>query len=119
MKQLALSLILAITIGLTACPAEKGARDTAAALQGSLLAAQAKYQASCSGAPALKVCQSINHGVSAQNALITATQAYCGWSSANIPVQGTKCVPVKTAKAAFEAALANARQVTTEIKGAI
>lgn len=112
-------VLLAATLLFTACPAEKDARDTAAALQGSLLAAQAKYQASCTAAPTLQICHIINQGVSAQNALITATQAYCGWSAATPPPKGTKCVPVKSAEAAFTAALANARQLTGEIKGSI
>lgn len=111
--------IFTATLLFTACPAEKDARNAAAALQGSLLAAQAKYQASCTAAPALQICHIINQGVSAQNALITATQAYCGWSAAAPPPKGTKCLPVKSAEAAFTAALANARQLTGEINGAI
>lgn len=120
MKTLALSLVLAITIGLCACPAEKGARDTAAALQGSLLAAQAKYQSFCGPNPSQTICQTITKAISAQNALVTATEAYCGWAVNPAPPDPkAKCIPVKGAQAAFETALANAKQITVEIKGAI
>lgn len=119
-KIVAMFGIAVMTILLAACPAEKAARDTAAALQGSLLAAQAKYQTSCQANANQNVCQLINKGISAQNALITSTELYCGWAATNPPPDpSTKCVPVKSAQAVLESALANARTLTIQIKGAI
>lgn len=119
MRRLYALLVIFAVFGFTACPAEKPARDTAAALQGSLTAAQAKYQTSCKANPSQNVCQLINRGVSAQNALITALETYCGWSVQAPPDPSAKCVPVNNAKDALNAALANARQLTVEIKGVV
>lgn len=113
-------LTLALCMGLAGCALEKQARDTAAALQGSLLAAQAKYQASCSAEPHQNICEAINRAISAQNGLITTTEAYCGWAAMSPPPDRTaKCVPVRGAENAFRAAIANAQEVTKEIKGAM
>ena len=101
-------------------PIERTARDTAAALSGSLVAAQAQYQGTCQQNPQQLICQTINRGVAAQNALITATETYCGWSvSLAPPDPSAKCVPVKSAQAALTSAIANAKQLTVEVKGVV
>jgi len=101
-------------------PVEQKARDTAAALSGSIVAAQSQYQASCTANPNQQVCQLINRGVAGENALITAVESYCGWAPGAAPPDSTAaCVPVKSAQAALEAAIVNAASLTLEIKGAI
>ena len=106
---------------LVACtPVENQARDAAAALSGSIVAAQTKYQASCGANPEQPICQMINRGVSGENALVTAIEGYCGWAAtATPPDANAKCVPVKSAEAALQAAIANATTLTLEIKGAM
>jgi len=113
-----------LTVGLLpmlACsPIENQARDTAAALSGSVVAAQTKFQTSCAANPNQEVCQLINRGVSGENALITAVETYCGWAPTLVPPDPTAtCVPVKSAQAGLQAAIANATALTLEIKGAI
>ncbi len=101
-------------------PLESQARDTAAALSGSIVAAQTKYQATCTANPAQEICQVINRRVSGENALITAVETYCGWAvTAAPPDPAEKCVPVRSAEAALRAAIANAATLTLQIKGAI
>lgn len=115
-------LLLSTVLGLmVACsPIENQARDTAAALSGALVASQGKYQARCMENPGEEICQVINRGVSAQNALITAVETYCGWSVTAPPADPrAKCVPVKSAEQGLKAAIANAAALTAEIKGAI
>lgn len=121
MKKLSVLFIIGLTLGLTACPAlEQKGRDTSAALQGVIVAAQAKHHDSCVGNPSQSVCQLINKGVAGENALITAGETYCGWSPAAPPTDpNAKCVPVKGAQAALQAAIANAAELTLEIKGTI
>ena len=118
MKFLAL---LAACIMLTGCsPLEQNARNTAAALQGVIVAAQAKYHDSCVANPSQTVCQQINNGVSGENALVTAIETYCGWSPTAPPSDpNATCVPVKSATAGLTAAISNANTLTIEIKGAI
>jgi hypothetical protein len=101
-------------------PLENQARDVAAALSGSIVAAQGKYQESCGGNPEQEICQAINRGVSGENALVTAVETYCGWAVTAAPVDPTaKCVPVKSASAALQAAIGNASALTVQIKGAL
>jgi len=121
MKQCMIAVILVLTMATVACsPLENQARNTAAALQGVIVAAQAKYHDSCVGNPALAVCQLINKGISGENALITAGETYCGWSTSGPPADpNAKCVPIKGAEAALKAGIANATQLTLEIKGAL
>lgn len=106
---------------MTACsPLETRARDTAAALSGSIVAAQTKYQASCTAQPSQEICQVINRGVSGENALITAIETYCGWAVTPAPANPTaQCVPVKSAQTVLQAAIANAASLTVQIKGAL
>jgi hypothetical protein len=112
---------MALTMALTACsPLEQKARDTAAALSGVIVAAQQKYLVTCQNNPTQGVCQNINKGVSAENALITAVETYCGWSASPAPPDpNAKCVPVKGAAAALNAAVSNAATLTLQIKGAL
>jgi len=114
-------LLVISSITMVGCsPLENEARDTAAALSGSIVAAQTKYQASCAANPGQEICQIINKGVSGENALITAVETYCGWSPTLAPPDPTAtCVPVKSAQAALQAAIANAASLTLQIKGAL
>lgn len=116
----AVFLILAMLV-MTACsPVEQQARNTAAALEGTIVAAQAKYHDSCVANPAGQVCKLINQGVSGENALITAVETYCGWSVLVPPTDpNATCTPVKGAQPALQAAIANATALTLQIKGAI
>ena len=117
LSALALGLTL-VTVGCT--PVEQNARNAAAALQGSLVAAQAQYGATCKANPTQAVCQLVNRAVSGQNALITASETYCGWSAVAPPQdQTTPCVPVKSAEAALIVATANATELVLEIKGVV
>lgn len=116
-----ISLILLMCLVLTACsPLENNARDTAAALSGSIVAAQGRYQGSCTADPSKDICKLINRGVSGENALITSIETYCGWAVSIVPPDpNQKCVPVKSAEAALVAAIQNATTMTIQIKGAL
>lgn len=121
MKKAAILLLVMGLLPMLGCsPIEQQARDTAAALSGSIVAAQTQYQANCAANPTQQVCQLINRGVVGENALITAVETYCGWTVTAAPPDPTAtCVPVKSAQAALQAAIANATALTLEIKGAI
>lgn len=118
-KAITLSMLVALFLVTTACsPIEQNARNTAAALQGALSAAQAKYQTECTSSPKDQACVTINQAVAGQNALITAVEAYCGWSeSAPPPTGSATCVPVKTAAAGLQTSINNANLFITELKG--
>jgi hypothetical protein len=119
-KATTIVLVLTLLPMLGCSPLENQARDTAAALSGSIVAAQTKYQASCAANPTQEICQVINRGVSGENALLTAVETYCGWTPTLAPPEPTAtCVPVKSAQAALQAAIANAGTLTLQIKGAI
>lgn len=111
----ALSLLL---IEAKCSKVQNDARDAAAALKGLITSAQSEYQATCQSNPAQAVCQTINRGVAGQNALITSVQAYCGWS-ASVPPDNPNapCVPVKGTESALSAAVVNANELITELKG--
>ncbi len=113
-----LGLCLLTMVGCS--PLENQARDAAAALSGSIVAAQTKYQDSCTANPRQEICQVINRGVSGENALITAVETYCGWAPTLAPPDAAaKCIPVRSAETALRAAIANAATLTSQIKGAI
>jgi uncharacterized protein YceK len=116
-----LLITLAACIMLTGCsPIEQQARNTAAALQGTIIAAQAQYQTSCKANPAQTVCGIIDKGVAGENALITAIETYCSWSPTAPPTNpNATCTPVASAEAGLNAAIANAATLTLQIKGAI
>lgn len=120
MKTIFLTLILSLTLLTAACsPIENDARDAAAALNGAIASMQTKYNSTCTTNPNQNVCSLIDHAVDGQNSLITAVETYCGWSTTNPPPdQLAKCVPVNNAKAGLVAAIANANQLTLELKGA-
>ncbi|HVM92353.1 MAG TPA: hypothetical protein VMT67_06050 [Terriglobales bacterium] len=121
MRRALAGLVVLSALAMTGCsPLENQARDTAAALSGSIVAAQSEYQASCMANPGQAICQLINKGVSGQNALITAIETYCGWAATLAPPDpSATCVPVKSAQAGLQAAIANAASLTIQIKGAI
>jgi hypothetical protein len=116
-----IAVVLAFTMLLTACsPLENKARDSAAAIGGVLSYAQVKYLDQCKANPSQNVCATINRGVSAQNALVTAVETYCGWSTvAPPPDQTAKCYPVKSAVAGLNTAIANANRLVVEIRGSL
>lgn len=119
MKRLAWLLPLLLLLG---CPPNKdqSARDAAAALKGLISSAQTEYQSSCSANPQQTTCQTINRGISAQNALITATELYCGWATSGPPPdQSAPCTPVPDRKAALDSAVNNANQLINELKGIV
>lgn len=121
MKYVFLSVVIFSCLVLVACPPlAKDGRDVAAALNGSITAAQEKYQTSCFSNPSQPICKSINRAVEGQNALVTALEAYCGWSVL-IPPPDPKaaCVPVKGAEAGLKTAIANANLFIVELKGAL
>ena len=119
MKKLFLLPIFVLVLGLTGCPkAEQNARDAAAALGGAIQAAQIQYQVTCKAEPLGSACVTINKAVAAQNALITATEAYCGWAPGTAIAQ-TSCTPVASAQAALTAAINNANLFVIELKGVI
>ncbi|HVT81219.1 MAG TPA: hypothetical protein VHM90_11235 [Phycisphaerae bacterium] len=115
-RNLATSLLLSACLVLSACtPLEKSARDTAAALNGALTAAQQKYSASCQANTAGQACALINKAIAGQNALITATEAYCGFAPGTVDT--ATCTPVKSAEPALKSAIANASLFISELKG--
>lgn len=117
---LALILISILLLPAFACPAvQTDARNSAAALQGALQAAQTKYQTQCVAAPTGPACVTINKAIAGQNALITATEAYCSWNPLSPPVNPTtaQCIPVKGAQAGLEAAIGNANLFIVQLKG--
>ena len=119
-KRFTIVLALGVLPMLGCSPLENQARDAAAALSGSIVAAQVKYQASCTAKPSQEICQVINRGVSGENALITAVETYCGWAATMAPpAPSATCVPVKSAEAALRTAIANAAILTAQIRGAI
>lgn len=121
MRQLTAILVVLCLLPTLGCsPLESQARNTVAALSGSIVAAQTKYQASCTTNPAQEICRVINRGVSGENALITAIETYCGWAVTPAPTDPTAvCVPIKSAQATLQAAIANAAALTLQIKGAL
>lgn len=117
-----LLVIFALCFVLAGCTQlEQTARNTAAALQGAIAAAQAQYQTQCTASPTLQACVVINQAVAGQNALITATEGYCGWSAASPPTNPATatCTPVKTAQAGLQAAITNGNLFISELKGVL
>lgn len=121
MKSVVSALVICLLLVTTACsPIETKARDTAAALQGAILAAQSQYQTPCTADPTQAACKTISKAVAGQNALITSIEAYCGWSTTNPPADATaKCSPVKSAEPALQTAIANADEFLNELKGVL
>ena len=118
-KLLSLVLIVPLTLLLTACPKlASTARDTSAVLQGLIVAAQAKYQTSCAADKTQAACVNIERAVSGENALITAIETYCGWSTVTPPTDPTTvCVPVSSATQGLNLAVSNATAFINQLKG--
>lgn len=118
MRKIAVCLVLALTLVTVACtPIEQDARNTAAALQGAIGAAQTQYLTACKADATQTACITINQAVAGQGALVTATEAYCGWAQNAPPPNATQtCVPVNSAKAGLQTAINNANLFITEIK---
>lgn len=115
MKLKILTLTLCACIGLTGCGTlEQNSRDTLAAATGLIQSAQGQYSAECTTAPTSGTCVLINQGVHAQNALITALEAYCGFQ-VGITLPAATCQPVKTASGALNAAIGNLNNIMGEI----
>lgn len=120
MKKVMSGLVLLCLVMVGCSPLENQARDTAAALSGSIVAAQTKYQAGCAANPGQEICRVINRGVAGENALITAIETYCGWTAMLAPPDPSEtCVPVKSAQTALQVAISNAASLTVQIKGAL
>lgn len=121
MKRFMTIVTVVMVLPMLGCsPLEDQARNTAAALSGSIVAAQGLYQASCTANPNQDICRVISRGVSGENALITAIETYCGWTAPLAPPDpNASCEPVKSAQAALQAAIMNAASLTLQIKGAI
>ena len=121
MRKLVTTVLALGLMSMVACsPVENQARDVAAALSGSIVAAQIKYQASCAANSTQQICEAINRGVSGENALVTAVETYCGWTVTPAPPDPTaKCVPAKSGLVALQTAIANASALTLQIKGAM
>lgn len=119
MRKISICLIVALTLATVACsPLEQQARNTAAALQGAISAAQTKYLTQCQANPKDSPCVIVNKAVDGQNALVTAVEAYCGWSVTAPPANGSQtCVPVKSASAGLQTAINNANLFVAELKG--
>lgn len=118
MKKVLVGALLLVLVGCSSL--EQNARDSAAALNGALVAAQTQYQTSCSATPTASPCTLINRAVDAQNALITATEAYCGWTAGVLPADpAASCKPVSTATAGLQAAVNNANSFVVQLKGVI
>lgn len=116
LRILATLTLLAVTLACS--PVEQKARDTAAALNGALSAAQTQYAATCATNAKQPACTTINQAVAGQNALVTAVEAYCGWNPLLPPPDKTAtCVPVKGATAGLNAAISNATLFITELQG--
>jgi hypothetical protein len=122
MKKLLFLIVPLLLCGFTCnTTPQSSARDTAAALKGAITAAQTQYQTQCSANPnSSPACSLILKAVSAQNALITATEAYCGWSTTSPPTDpNATCVPVSSAQAGLQTAIANATSFISQLKGVI
>jgi hypothetical protein len=114
-------LTIALLTILTSCQhLEQKARDASAGLQGSIIAAQAKYHDTCVADSTQTACQDINRAIAGENALVTSIETYCGWSVTVPPADlNAKCVPVQSAQDGLNAAIANAQTLSLEIRGMI
>ena len=119
MKKLLLIPIMVVLLGGFACQTKnslaQNARDTSAALGGLLTQAQNQYMTACTADKTQPTCTLINRGVAGQNALISATESYCGFKIGTADPTAV-CVPVASAQAGLQAALSNATQLVNEIK---
>lgn len=120
MKNYSVLWLLPLLLFVGCSSLEQSARDANASLKAVLDQVQEENLASCQINPAQSNCQLINRAGAAQNALITASEAYCGWSTTAPPTDpNAKCVPVKGAEASLRSAIANAAEFTTELQGVL
>lgn len=124
MKYTKTLLLCASLLFCLACPNSNiatDARNTAAALNGAIVSAQTQNQASCKVNPTQAACSVITKAINGENALITATEAYCSWSQVSPPDNPTTaaCVPVASAQAGLQTAINNANLFITELKAVI
>lgn len=121
MRKIGIIVITALALcGFSCSNLATNSRNTIAALQGAILAAQTQYKSQCTAAPTGTACVAINKAIDGENALVTATEAYCGWSTTSPPANpNAPCVPVTSATAALQSAIANATNFITELKGVI
>lgn len=97
-------------------PTIRAGRDTAAAAQGAIQAAQAQCKANAQA----KVCPVIPQAAQAQNLLVTALETACGWSPTAPPADpNAKCVVVQGALPALSAATQNVNTILQQLKGAM
>ena len=114
-KIISIVLMLAMLPFLSGCqPTEASARDAIAAATGAIQSAQTEYKDECSALPSAPKCVLINQAVYAQNASITALEAFCGFQ-VNVSLPSDTCKPVASAQGALNAALANIKNFTGEI----
>ena len=120
MKQFAKStIVLSFLLVLVGCgPLETKARDTIAGMKGLLDSEQAARKAQCSVDPSAPVCQALIRGAGAENALVTATETYCGWSTLTPPTLDAVCAPNKALAPALKNSIDNALRIISEIKKA-
>lgn len=113
-KIMAVLALMALLPSVGCGPAEKTARDVISSATGAISSAQVEYKAECTTLPTAPKCVLINDAVHAQNAAITALEAYCGFA-VGVSLPGDKCAPVSTATGALTASLANLKNFTGEI----
>lgn len=130
MRKMLLLLIL-MTVGCTKKPIIQStpsgqppivvnARDTLAGASGFVANAQKQYAKECLADPKQEKCVYINQAVQGINATIQAEEAYCGWSPATAQqAPAPPCVPVESAAAGLQAAVANLNTFISQLKGAI
>lgn len=115
-KLIAAILPILLLVSCKVDPVIGAGRDTAAASQGAIIAAQAQ----CSATPSAKVCTYLPQAISAQNLLVTSLETACGWSPNLPPVDpNAKCVVVQGALPALTAATQNIQTVLLELKEAM
>ena len=122
-KLFTFSIILVVAaFGMFTCntPLENQARDTAAAAQGFITAAQTAHGAECKADPTKAVCVDINRAVDAQNILIDAAETYCGWQTRPTPAQlaaaTASCQRISSASSGLQVATGNLQNILADIK---
>lgn len=119
MRKLLLAFWSITFLWLSGCGFLTDARNAIATASTFLKAEQEQFGPTCTSNAQQPVCQAINKGVFANNALIDAVNVYCS----GVPAAGVQdwnhggpCVPVKTAQSAVQAATVNLNQVIADLK---
>jgi hypothetical protein len=125
MKRFLLAPLLAAVLVTAACPTfVTSSVDTLAAAQGFIAQAQINHQIECSAAPTKAFpCATITTAVAAQNAAVSALEAYCQLpvapDPATLKAQGTMvCNANPAGKQVLVAALANLGKILSGYKSA-